>query len=109
MIRRPPRSTLFPYTTLFRSQAEVVATLLVQQRRDLGGSGVAEDDAGGRGVLHRHVGSPPTFEGACCGTSCSRPTPPERSLFPLYGVECRADRDRPRSHVDSRPDRKSVV
>src|SRR5438105_10115686 len=24
MIRRPPRSTLFPYTTLFRSQAGVV-------------------------------------------------------------------------------------
>src|SRR5687767_15740149 len=24
MIRRPPRSTLFPYTTLFRSVAEVV-------------------------------------------------------------------------------------
>src|SRR2546422_5186814 len=24
MIRRPPRSTLFPYTTLFRSQATVV-------------------------------------------------------------------------------------
>src|SRR3712207_7577158 len=26
MIRRPPRSTLFPYTTLFRSCAYVVAT-----------------------------------------------------------------------------------
>src|SRR3712207_8520595 len=25
MIRRPPRSTLFPYTTLFRSQPHVVA------------------------------------------------------------------------------------
>src|SRR3712207_8298716 len=25
MIRRPPRSTLFPYTTLFRSQGGVVA------------------------------------------------------------------------------------
>src|SRR3712207_8158528 len=25
MIRRPPRSTLFPYTTLFRSQEEVAA------------------------------------------------------------------------------------
>src|SRR3712207_7910882 len=25
MIRRPPRSTLFPYTTLFRSVAEVLA------------------------------------------------------------------------------------
>src|SRR2546430_11434213 len=24
MIRRPPRSTLFPYTTLFRSRAEMV-------------------------------------------------------------------------------------
>src|SRR2546423_7738863 len=24
MIRRPPRSTLFPYTTLFRSQAQTV-------------------------------------------------------------------------------------
>src|SRR5258708_29947882 len=24
MIRRPPRSTLFPYTTLFRSQEEIV-------------------------------------------------------------------------------------
>src|SRR2546422_11543762 len=33
MIRRPPRSTLFPYTTLFRSQATVdaiVARLVVR-------------------------------------------------------------------------------
>src|SRR2546421_6941343 len=31
MIRRPPRSTLFPYTTLFRSRstAEIVATLQI--------------------------------------------------------------------------------
>src|SRR2546425_12725296 len=28
MIRRPPRSTLFPYTTLFRSVGEVGAPLL---------------------------------------------------------------------------------
>src|SRR2546427_7148433 len=27
MIRRPPRSTLFPYTTLFRSEREVVHVL----------------------------------------------------------------------------------
>src|SRR3712207_9483628 len=27
MIRRPPRSTLFPYTTLFRSQTMIDATL----------------------------------------------------------------------------------
>src|SRR2546422_8502314 len=29
MIRRPPRSTLFPYTTLFRSQASVVTRTAV--------------------------------------------------------------------------------
>src|SRR5260370_16049278 len=28
MIRRPPRSTLFPYTTLFRSFASVCCTIL---------------------------------------------------------------------------------
>src|SRR2546430_13332384 len=31
MIRRPPRSTLFPYTTLFRSLAAAQATLRVYQ------------------------------------------------------------------------------
>src|SRR2546430_13239081 len=29
MIRRPPRSTLFPYTTLFRSQPEETLALLL--------------------------------------------------------------------------------
>src|SRR3712207_8834131 len=27
MIRRPPRSTLFPYTTLFRSNKEMIASI----------------------------------------------------------------------------------
>src|SRR3712207_7665460 len=40
MIRRPPRSTLFPYTTLFRSVREVVGgaevvRVAVQVREDL--------------------------------------------------------------------------
>src|SRR3712207_6961996 len=30
MIRRPPRSTLFPYTTLFRSLVEVVRTVVTE-------------------------------------------------------------------------------
>src|SRR3712207_7156568 len=30
MIRRPPRSTLFPYTTLFRSRGGVASDLLVE-------------------------------------------------------------------------------
>src|SRR3712207_7697601 len=29
MIRRPPRSTLFPYTTLFRSSGPIIAIALV--------------------------------------------------------------------------------
>src|SRR3712207_7620021 len=29
MIRRPPRSTLFPYTTLFRSEVDVVSPQVV--------------------------------------------------------------------------------
>src|SRR2546422_8125853 len=33
MIRRPPRSTLFPYTTLFRSQRHFVAGLMSRYAR----------------------------------------------------------------------------
>src|SRR3712207_8675057 len=33
MIRRPPRSTLFPYTTLFRSSRPEIATLSVSAPR----------------------------------------------------------------------------
>src|SRR2546426_9378375 len=44
MIRRPPRSTLFPYTTLFRSLGPVLAVLLHQRGRlVLHASGVALD------------------------------------------------------------------
>src|SRR3712207_7752159 len=34
MIRRPPRSTLFPYTTLFRSERTVVAEVRGADRPD---------------------------------------------------------------------------
>src|SRR2546428_8859128 len=35
MIRRPPRSTLFPYTTLFRSTAVILAGELLKKAEDL--------------------------------------------------------------------------
>src|SRR5258708_13957465 len=44
MIRRPPRSTLFPYTTLFRSEAVALgghAVAFPAQRPDLTGEGLA--------------------------------------------------------------------
>src|SRR3989475_10561377 len=34
MIRRPPRSTLFPYTTLFRSFAAEIGTMKVTEELD---------------------------------------------------------------------------
>src|SRR3712207_8365955 len=62
MIRRPPRSTLFPYTTLFRSRrppgpdlaAEVDGALLLRAAEDAGhgvGAGVVADHEAG--VLRR--------------------------------------------------------
>src|SRR5256886_13080099 len=44
MIRRPPRSTLFPYTTLFRSRVALVARDTSSQLR-LNGSSRANDYA----------------------------------------------------------------
>src|SRR3712207_8057404 len=43
MIRRPPRSTLFPYTTLFRSGSDTQVRLLPAARSD-GGRGAARVD-----------------------------------------------------------------
>src|SRR3712207_7614049 len=47
MIRRPPRSTLFPYTTLFRSreilETDPVMTFVNQQHEELIGSIVFDD------------------------------------------------------------------
>src|SRR2546430_11483499 len=48
MIRRPPRSTLFPYTTLFRSWGDR------DRLRQLGGGEPAL-----RGRVHRHPGPGP--------------------------------------------------
>src|SRR2546421_2107390 len=50
MIRRPPRSTLFPYTTLFRSQR------LRRERGEVNqlGRGAARREAG-QGVFHQEA------------------------------------------------------
>src|SRR2546430_11882668 len=61
MMRRPPRSPLFPYTTLFRSEVEIDELL---------GRGVEQ-----RGVLHAPAavvtGDPAA--GACSTPRCSTP------------------------------------
>src|SRR5256885_12150130 len=42
MIRRPPRSTLFPYTTLFRSDGALVGGRAAQAPREGSGQGLLE-------------------------------------------------------------------
>src|SRR2546430_10434871 len=54
MIRRPPRSTLFPYTTLFRSSARTVADDLRGLRRtvsDLPPEVHAKEEGGSDAIL----------------------------------------------------------
>src|SRR3712207_7490859 len=56
MIRRPPRSTLFPYTTLFRSVLAARPAAVGLDREHGGGRELA--DAGQDRVRRRHDGVP---------------------------------------------------
>src|SRR3712207_7947932 len=56
MIRRPPRSTLFPYTTLFRSLAPVQVAVDVRRRVALGVADVELAALLGQPLDDRHVG-----------------------------------------------------
>src|SRR2546427_12982433 len=100
MIRRPPRSTLFPYTTLFRSAlraprarvAEHVEVLRIPgvdhaldpflvtaaTRRELGGLGVAAADA--PRLLVGHVGEEPVQR----GRAPAQERPPPGSAPPVH-------------------------
>src|SRR3712207_7950781 len=59
MIRRPPRSTLFPYTTLFRSQGQGLQARGDRRRDRPVRRAVARvgRGRGGVGVLARHPGA----------------------------------------------------
>src|SRR3712207_7197440 len=50
MIRRPPRSTLFPYTTLFRSREQVLGPAHLDRRQRAG----APQQVAGELGLHAH-------------------------------------------------------
>src|SRR2546426_8854530 len=54
MIRRPPRSTLFPYTTLFRSAEEGGAKVLEREARGGGPALAADGRAEGEVEDRRH-------------------------------------------------------
>src|SRR5256885_10622967 len=54
MIRRPPRSTLFPYTTLFRS-SDAVGDKAEQDAADAGGEQRERCEEAGGGFAHTEV------------------------------------------------------
>src|SRR3712207_8549042 len=61
MIRRPPRSTLFPYTTLFRSLAEINARLDADRGRVASGRlrrRAQEVELGPRRLVRCHLREP---------------------------------------------------
>src|SRR5256886_8488059 len=65
MIRRPPRSTLFPYTTLFRSRHPPERSSVRQLRHvPLRGDGPALRRGGNGGAIHRAVLGRPRARGA---------------------------------------------
>src|SRR2546425_4522517 len=53
MIRRPPRSTLFPYTTLFRSLGDLPDARLVDDEEGHGVGGALDQRRRHRGGIHR--------------------------------------------------------
>src|SRR2546427_2838091 len=65
MIRRPPRSTLFPYTTLFRSTSDLDCSAGVTVRR----IGVSVDGiviCSGKKIGHLHSKGIPVVRRGCC-------------------------------------------
>src|SRR2546421_6675336 len=64
MIRRPPRSTLFPYTTLFRSERILLTVTQPEANHNGGGLAFGNDgflyialgDGGGSGDMHGTIG-----------------------------------------------------
>src|SRR5258705_4945662 len=55
MIRRPPRSTLFPYTTLFRSGLAPVGGRRIRERDGAPGPGTPREGSAERGVAERRA------------------------------------------------------
>src|SRR3712207_8875264 len=85
MIRRPPRSTLFPYTTLFRSEAP----------------SPTEEPGLGHGAERRH--------GAAGSSSVSRKSWPELSRHRRRGGHDGVDADRSEEHTSELQSRQYLV
>src|SRR5258707_15116236 len=101
MIRRPPRSTLFPYTTLFRSIGENL-TYGDESARERLLTWLIDDGFPGRGHRLRLMSSDYKIAGVCCG-----PHPEFRSMcvITLAGGFV----DSPAAKMEARPQTKAAT
>src|SRR5260370_17229184 len=81
MIRRPPRSTLFPYTTLFRSRRTFVKGALVTASAPLL---PAHQDSGAASLSVLCVGGHPDDPESACGGTLSLYSAPGTAVTIIY-------------------------
>src|SRR5260221_1835157 len=102
MIRRPPRSTLFPYTTLFRSVIERICEFFrirpvaVSEARVIGRDKVIAIGKPGEERSEEHTSELQSHSDLVCRLLLEkkkRNTGSLRNLNELYPVQCRKQRD----------------
>src|SRR3712207_9456944 len=91
MIRRPPRSTLFPYTTLFRSELE----------RTLAGHLGEQDAAAAAQRVTAGSGRRRTRSAATSRSVFAGPTWAEDGIGSLAPESCRTDREDARRELEA--------
>src|SRR5258706_3614693 len=93
MIRRPPRSTLFPYTTLFRSGRKSEPVPAPAVRRAARHDGLREGAAPGRAGYHRgraaRPGAAPSRSPSCRAARRTRSEEHTSELQSLTNLVCR--------------------
>src|SRR3712207_9502362 len=93
MIRRPPRSTLFPYTTLFRSPLEEMRSSMAEQSEPRNVIIIGSGPAGYTAAVYaaRANLQPLVFDGSVtAGGALMNTTEVERSEERRVGKECRS-------------------
>src|SRR3712207_9439867 len=87
MIRRPPRSTLFPYTTLFRSLLGVVLYLPDVLGRDLPAGRVGEQPIVAQRAVHGPLARPRAYHPDRDARSLNRRWQERHLLQPIRSEE----------------------
>src|SRR2546430_11646253 len=93
MIRRPPRSTLFPYTTLFRSKSRPASRPDLKKILRAGYSGSRRGGADAQAAVYRKIASPLetelSFASFLAAATCGRSEEHTSELQSQSNLVCR--------------------